>query len=452
MEIQLTTDQVVAMAPDSSSASAAKKLSGLKQWSNLGQSSEALWGECKGSALYQVRIHLSSFTIQCSCPSRKYPCKHGLGLLLLTISTPESVPTAEAPEWVASWLARRAASNKRKETQAATKTEQADGASATPTAAQVKRAEKRSKLVMQGVEQLDLWLNDLIRNGLGSVEAQPATFWEQQAARMVDAQAPGLAARLRRMAAIPNATTDWPEKLLLELGKLALLSHAFQHIEQFDSALQDDIRQLIGWNIEREEVAARGERCNDDWFVLSNIIEEDGNVKTKRTWMVGLHSTRPALALQFSVAGSPFPETYLTGVCLRSQVMYWPGAYAQRVLLGENKTVPYQGRIPGAETLEDFLSHVATALARQPWTERFLCLLHDAIPLHDTVEDLWYIRDKMGNTLPLLPAPHWRLLAFSGGNPVDFVGEWNGHWLKPLGISVYKDENQNVAENTYHWL
>src|SRR6266568_7558945 len=116
MGLQLTSnDQVLALAPDSSSAAAGKKLGDAKHWKSLGQNPEALWGECQGSALYQVRIDLSTLTITCSCPSRKLPCKHGLGLLLLTVDSPKAVPTAEPPEWVTSWLAKRAANSKPKE-------------------------------------------------------------------------------------------------------------------------------------------------------------------------------------------------------------------------------------------------------------------------------------------------------------------------------------------------
>ena len=116
VSIQFTTDQVTMMAPDASSAAAGKKLANEKHWKGLGQSMEALWGECQGSALYQVRIDHATLTIQCSCPSRKQPCKHGLGLLMLVATMPTAVPVGEPPEWIVTWLAKRAAASKRKET------------------------------------------------------------------------------------------------------------------------------------------------------------------------------------------------------------------------------------------------------------------------------------------------------------------------------------------------
>ncbi len=163
MGLQLTSsDQVLALAPDSDSAKNAKALGTTKKWKNLGQNPEALWGECQGSGKdpYQVRVDLSTLTMTCSCPSRKAPCKHCLGLLLVAVDTPAAVPTAEPPEWVATWLAKRAAVSKRKETQA-----QKTTTSESPSAEQKKRAEKRLKQVLKGLDRLDLWLNDPATDG-----------------------------------------------------------------------------------------------------------------------------------------------------------------------------------------------------------------------------------------------------------------------------------------------
>src|SRR5258708_30185835 len=172
MGLQLTSsDQVLALAPDSSSASAGKKLSDRQHWKTLGQNSEALWGECQGSALYQVRVDLSTLTIQCSCPSRKLPCKHGLGLLLLAVTTPTEVPATGAPDWITSWLAKRTATSKRKEAKEVT--EKPD---VPPSAAQFKRVEKRRAQMMNGLDRLDLMMNELCTNGVATGTAQPARW------------------------------------------------------------------------------------------------------------------------------------------------------------------------------------------------------------------------------------------------------------------------------------
>ncbi len=436
MGLQLTSsDQVLALAPDSDSAKNAKALGTTKKWKNLGQNPEALWGECQGSGKdpYQVRVDLSTLTMTCSCPSRKAPCKHCLGLLLVAVDTPAAVPTAEPPEWVATWLAKRAAVSKRKETQA-----QKTTTSESPSAEQKKRAEKRLKQVLKGLDRLDLWLNDLVRNGLASVETQPARFWEEQAAQMTDAQAPGIATRLRRMAGIPNSSPNWSEKLLVQLGRLALLTHAFRQSEKLEPVLQEDIRQLVGWSLDQEEVAARGEKVTDDWIILGQRLDDDEKVRAQWTWMVGAQTGRPALILQFAFGQTPFKDVFPVGTHQEADLIFYPGAAPQRAQLEARRgeILPLREPFPGAETIEAFLASVAAMLARQPWQDRFLCTLRDVIPICDNQGTKWYMRDSKGDALPLAKGEHWRMLAVSGGMPVDFAGEWDGEVLRPLGVLI----------------
>src|SRR5690348_1797843 len=115
--------RVLALAPDASSQRAAQSLTSGRAWAASGASPgtgtrdgtgaepAALWGECRGSASapYLTVIDLSGPAYRCSCPSRKFPCKHALALLLLWAdgSVPEA--TGDPPGWAASWLAARAA-------------------------------------------------------------------------------------------------------------------------------------------------------------------------------------------------------------------------------------------------------------------------------------------------------------------------------------------------------
>ena len=431
MEVQLTSDQILALAPDASSAAAGKKLGNAKEWKSLGTSAEALWGECQGSALYQVKVDLSSFTSQCSCPSRKFPCKHSLGLLLLAAEA--SVPTAEPPEWVMTWLAKRQNTAARKQ-ERAEKTAHGE----TSSASQLKTAEKRLTSVKKGLDTLDIWLNDLVRQGLATVQTQPASFWEQQAARLRDAQASALDTRVRRLAAIPNASPDWPERLLTELGKLALLTHAFRREDQLEPAMREEVRQLIGWNLTQDEVSVRGEAVQDDWLILGQHTVEENRGRVQRTWLTGLRSGRVAMILQFSFAGQPFAEQFALGSHQEAELTFWPGAYPQRASIRNRtgKVAPFKGELPGVDKIDTFLTCVAQSLSRQPWLERFLCMLCAVTPVCSEDGRLWYVRDGEGNALPFASADGWLLLALSGGHPVDLAAEWNGELLQPLGVMV----------------
>ena len=198
----LTTEQVLALAPDSASGAAARKLAHPRDWRNLGRSDMALWGECQGSAPYHVRVHLPDATVKCSCPSRKFPCKHALALMLIAAGQPELVPAAEPPRWVAEWLAHRVSTIERRE-------QKPKKATPPDAEAQARRAGQRLERVRGGIDALDLWMQDLVRSGLASIEVAGSAPWEAEAARLVDAQASGLASRLRGLSGIPRATPGW---------------------------------------------------------------------------------------------------------------------------------------------------------------------------------------------------------------------------------------------------
>ncbi len=91
--MNLNADQVVALAPDAASVKAGRDLVKPAKWPTLGQSADLLWGECQGSGgkPYQVSVDLDGLAFKCTCPSRKFPCKHGLGLLLLAVEKPSAV-------------------------------------------------------------------------------------------------------------------------------------------------------------------------------------------------------------------------------------------------------------------------------------------------------------------------------------------------------------------------
>ena len=126
-------------------------------------------------------------------------------------------------------------------------------------------------------------------------------------------------------------------------------------------------------------------------------------------------------------------------------MVYWPSAAPQRALIERlhGDTLELPERLPGIETIDEFFATIASAKARQPWQERFLCAIRDVIPLYTLANDMWCIRDSSGQALPLTQGEHWQLLAFSGGYPVDFVGEWDGEFALPLGV---------IAEGSYHKL
>ncbi|TGW04611.1 SWIM zinc finger family protein, partial [Mesorhizobium sp. M2D.F.Ca.ET.145.01.1.1] len=96
MEFDLKT--IEALAPDQASLSAASKLTKRSNWPRL-EKNEALtlmWGECQGSGSnpYRVVVDTGDHGYKCTCPSRKFPCKHSLALMWIAATVPTSFTPA----------------------------------------------------------------------------------------------------------------------------------------------------------------------------------------------------------------------------------------------------------------------------------------------------------------------------------------------------------------------
>lgn len=428
MSFSLTAAQVEALAPDASAIAAGKKLGKPGPWRGLGQDDHALWGECQGSALYQTRIALVDYASNCSCPSRKLPCKHALGLLFLASTSAASVPRGAAPEWVSSWLEKRtAAAEKKREPREEKPVDEA---------AQRKRADKRHASVLAGMDVLDAWLADIVRMGFGRVRSEPPSFWDGQARRLVDAQAPGLAARVRAAGERIHAGEDWAERLLEDLGGIALVTHAYRRLAALDDATAADVRRVVGFSLDRAEVIAHGDLEHDTWHVLCDVIEQEDRVRAQRIWLRGERSFRDALVLQFSAGGGPFPATFVSGTAFRGELAFYPGAVKQRALVVSREGDAQNPVAPLGVGIAQALDGFAEALGRAPFLERVLLVLAAVVPRRVRAEDRerTHVMDAARDTLPLEGRVHDVLFALSGGRPVTLVGEWDGTALAPLVV------------------
>jgi hypothetical protein len=430
----LNADQILALAPDPSSAKAGQSLAGRRKWLALGRSDRAAWGECQGSARepYRTQIDLAEPAFRCSCPSRKFPCKHGLGLFLLLASEPGAFEHGAPPPWVTEWLDRR--------DQSAIKREVKPSPAADPekkrATAQAKTAAAREAKVAAGVVELDRWLRDLVRQGLAGAQSRPYSFWEAMAARMVDAQAPGLARMLRALAGIPASGEGWQARLLERLALLHLLIQGYQRIETLPSDTQADIRTAIGWSYNQDELLATT-GLRDRWLILGQRVEDEDNLRIQRTWLWGETHARPALILAFAAPGQPLDRSLVPGTVLDAKLVYFPSAFPLRALVQQRLGSPAPiGSAPGYADLQAATAAYAGALSLVPWMERFPMPLQAVIPIR--LGERWAIRDQGGRTLPLAPgfANGWRLLALSGGHPLWLFGEWNGTTLLPLSAGA----------------
>ncbi len=281
----------MALAPDEPSKKSGKDLCNPAKWVSKGASETALWGECQGSGSkpYQTQVDLLNIAFKCSCPSRKFPCKHGIGLLLLHARHGGSFTVGEPPGWVTEWLSKRI---EKQEKQAEKKDKPVDEA------AQAKRQQARQQKVEDGVQDLLLWIKDIIRNGLVNVPEKEAVYFENMSKRMVDAQAPGLANMVKGLGEVNFYQEGWQTAFLDQIVRIYLVLSGFMQSEQLGEGLQQDIRQAIGFT-QNQEALKEQPGITDTWLIMGKQTSEEDNLAVERNWLYGIHSKMYALVLQF---------------------------------------------------------------------------------------------------------------------------------------------------------
>jgi len=327
----LSEEQILALAPDPSSLKSGKDLASLSKWQLRCVSDKALWGHCQGSGKlpYQTQIDLQNIAFKCSCPSRKFPCKHGLGLLLLYTHDKASFTKSEEPDWVSEWLNKRA--------ERVTKIEENEKKPMDPVA-QAKRAEARAKKVAGGIDDLQVWLKDLVRNGLVSLPERAYEYWQEPSRRMVDAQAPGLASMLKALGNINYYTDSWKHEVLDQLTRIFLVSESYKNLGLLTENYQKEVKLRVGFAQAKEELLAQ-EGVSDHWLVLARTLEDDEQLTIERNYLYGVNNRRFALVLQF-FANRQMPElSLMPGTSIDAELVFYQGIQNNRALVKQQKNM-----------------------------------------------------------------------------------------------------------------
>lgn len=433
-----TAPQVFALAPDAASIKAGQGLGNPTKWSVLGRNERSVWGECQGSALYRTQVDLTGPAFHCSCPSRKFPCKHGLGLLLILANTPARVPETLAPAWVDEWINRRVAGAEKKAAQRVEAPPVSPESATKQEAERAKRLAKREDRVQAGLTELQTWLSDLMRQGLAKAKDQPARFYDAVAARMVDAQAPGLARRLRDWPSLFASGEGWADRVLEEAGRLQWLLNGAARLDALPDGLRASVRSAIGWTTTEEELLAdpNAERISDRWQIVGQRIEEEEKLRVQRTWLVGETTRRAALSLSFAAGARPLDVSLLPGTAVQAELTFYPSAAPLRALVSarHEKRAGLFDEPAACADFEEAADRTTGWMAGDPWLEHAPWLVSGCLPCEHNGR--WCLRDATGGLAPLAKrlASPWPLVAASGGAPVTVFGEWDGHTLLPLSV------------------
>ena len=227
--IQLTAEFITSAAPNSDAVKNGRGLVLKKKFTALHRSDDQtlLFGYCQGSGkdpyLCSADFGVPEKPVyRCTCPSRQFPCKHSIGLLLAYVEG-QKFTAAQVPEAIA---AKREKVKERAEKKKAEED--------TPRQVNKSALAKKIKTQLEGIDLLEKITKDLIRLGIGNMNAKLAREMEEQAKQLGNAYLPGAQSALRSYTKLFYAE-DGEE--LGNARREAMYSEAFDHLVRLHSLI-----------------------------------------------------------------------------------------------------------------------------------------------------------------------------------------------------------------------
>ena len=461
--MSLTKDQIEQLAPDQASLGAALKLMKPATWPTLAHDAGAglLWGECQGSGATPYRVIVSPDDVgyKCTCPSRKFPCKHVLAVMWMHCDKPERFEQGPSPDWVQDWLSRRRPKSaprpspesedapKPGASMAAALDEVLEEKPADPKAlaraeAQRQRLrEEREASVLAGLDDLDRWIADQLNLGLAGFASRAAQSAKTLSTRLVDAKAQGLAGRIETLAAdIYRAPEQMRSDLAFErLAALSLISSAYRNQDRLPPPLKADVRRVTSWTVRREELLADPDapRLAGDWIVAATRSEiQPDKLRRLETWLLQATPVEnaPGVALLIDfvpVSGGPAASPFIAGETVAGEVVFYPSATPLRAQLATRSPARAHVDWPAMpEGLLAALTTYETVLGCQPWLD-YWPLGASGLAVERLSAGQLALADASGRVLPLERAQTDALTPMLGLKPLSALFTWDG-WSATL--------------------
>lgn len=255
----ITIDEafVEAAAPNTDAAKNGRGLVLKNKFLGLHRSDDdtMLFGRCQGSGK-DPYLCSADFAIpespvyRCNCPSRQFPCKHSLGLLY-AYAQGRPFAAAEVP---AELLTKREKAVARVEK----KKEEAEK----PKTVNKSALAKKIKAQLEGIDLLERLTFDLVRLGIGNMNAKTAHEIEEQAKQLGNAYLPGAQAALHNYTKL-FYTTRGEERSSAE--REAIYSEALDQLGRLHTLVRQG-RAYLNKRLEDPELAPETETSIAAWL------------------------------------------------------------------------------------------------------------------------------------------------------------------------------------------
>ena len=173
--MEITIQEIESLAPNAAAAKNGRDLVSKNKYANLKISEDGtlIWGECAGSGKnpYYCSADYAEANkpvFRCNCPSRQFPCKHGIGLLY-AFQKGLQFDVAEIPEDIASKRAKIEKRQEKKEQEKQDIKEKAAKQSAKPK--NTKTIIKKLDAQLSGIEVAQKLLRNIVQVGLSGIDS-----------------------------------------------------------------------------------------------------------------------------------------------------------------------------------------------------------------------------------------------------------------------------------------
>ena len=195
----LTRSMIEQMAVNDSSFKNGEKLYDKGSFYELKRTedSKVYWALCEGSGKnpYKVSVDMSDESklpvCRCSCPSRQFPCKHGIGLML-SIAAGKDFCVDEIPSEI------KEKHEKAEEREAKKIAKQAKPKKVT--AASIKASEKKIEKQLEGLDLCRKMMNELMTSGLATLSGTSLEKFRELSAELYNYGLPGPQRIINRIA------------------------------------------------------------------------------------------------------------------------------------------------------------------------------------------------------------------------------------------------------------
>lgn len=192
--IELTNQKIEQLAPNAAAAKNGRDLVSKKKFSNLKTDAAltAIWGECAGSGKnpYTCSVDFADKNnpvARCNCPSRQFPCKHGLGLMYAYLQG-QTFATDEIPADILSKREKIEKKHEKKEQEKESLKEKAQKSKKVNKTTAIKKIDTQ----LAGIETACKILNNIVQNGLSSIDEKEIRNLQAQIKELGNYYIPGI--------------------------------------------------------------------------------------------------------------------------------------------------------------------------------------------------------------------------------------------------------------------